>query len=652
MSRPYLRVLLSTLALSLLACSEADSQTGQSSFTTATGISSAGDEVGDGDGDQAPDNGDGDGEGEGCNEGAQQCKAGEHRVCSEGMWTAQPCEPGTHCDEGTDSCAPCICQPGQLGGCADPSSVQVCAADCSGFVPQPCSGGVCVDGACVDSMCVPGQRACADADSVWICNDRGTGWGPPSDCSVGQACHAGECISACELASTRKSNIGCEFWAVDMENLPPRDRYTYAVAIANPSFDDPAEISFWDARGGAEQLLFAGQVGPREAKVFNLSGAHAGFSSHYDGQDAGFVGSGIARGRAFRVQTSLPVVAAQFNPIGGASGHTTDASLLLPTPTLGQHYILLDWNHGYGSGSAFDVIAAHDDTTLTITPTADIPAGKQGLPAMKAKQPTKLVLDQYDYVQVNGGNNLLSGTRVDSDKPIAVFAGHTCATVPTTSVAACDHIEEQLFPLATWGTHYVAARNPERGGEPMRWRILAAEDDTEIHFDPAVTIGEKATLDSGQMLEFDERGDFYLSADDPILVAGYMHGCTATNAYPERCPGDPYMVLMVPVEQYQRDYVFLVDSSYDQDFATLIRPTGAEVQVACLGEVPESRWTDIGSSGWQSAIIDMNPGEAGCAPGTNQASGPQGFGVIVSGQSYAASYAYPGGLALELINPQ
>lgn len=652
MNPAYARMLvLSCAAPSLtLACGGGASQeSSQSSFST--GSSSLGDdEVGDGDGDGQSGNSDFADSGE-CSEGDEQCKADGHRVCSGGIWVPQPCTDGSFCSEQTDSCVTCACAPGERGDCVDSSSISICADDCSGYQPQPCEG-VCVDGACTDGVCVPGQLACADLDSVRICNQAGTGWNPSVDCGAGEACLAGACVSACELASASKSNVGCEFWAVDMENLPPRDRYTYAVAISNPSFDDPATISFWDAKQGTEQMLFTDQVAPREAKVFNLSGAHAQFTSYYQGEDAGFIGSGIARGRAFRVRTSQPVIATQFNPIGGAAGYTTDASLLLPTPVLGLHYILVEWNKGHGSGSSFDILATEDNTTITITPTADTPAGKNGLPAMSAGKPTAVVIDKYDYIQVGGGSKLLTGTRIDSDKPVAVFGGHTCASVPEVSVAACDHIEEQIFPLTTWGTNYVAARNPERGGESMRWRILAAEDETTLSFDPPVAVGKTATLDAGQMLEFDEDEDFFVAADDPILVAGYMHGCTATDHYPDSCPGDPSMVLMVPVEQYQQDYVFLVDSSYERDFAKLVRPSGAEVSVECLGVVPEARWTPIGDSGWDWATIDMNPGEAACSPGTNQASGAQGFGVIVLGQAYAASYAYPGGLALEEINPQ
>jgi len=569
------------------------------------------------------------------------------------VWISQPCPSGSYCDEISDTCVACVCEPGEPGGCDGSDAVEICRADCSGYQPQPCEDGVCLDGACVELVCVPGQLACADEQSVRACNDEGTEWNPPSDCGAGESCFAGKCLSACDLAAATKSNLGCEFWAVDMENLPPRDKYTYAVAISNPSFEHAAEVSFWDAKGGAEQLLFEAQVGPREVEVFNLSGAHAGFTSHYDGQDAGFIGTGIALGRAFRVETSQPVVATQFNPIGGASGYTTDASLLLPTHTLGLHYIHLAWNQGFGSGSALDIVATEDNTTVTITPRVNTNAGQNGLPAMVAASPTEVIINKYDYIQIGGGgSNRLTGSLIDSDKPIAVFGGHTCGNVPNTNVTACDHIEEQIFPLETWGTNYVASRNPERGGEAMRWRIVAAEDNTEIRFDPPVIIGDMTTLDAGQMIEFDEFDDFHISADDPILVAGYMHGCTATNLWPDDCPGDPYMVLMVPVEQYQQDYVFLVDSSYDQDFAKLVRPSGAAVTVECLGVVPEQRWTPIGDSGWDWVTIDMNPGEAMCAAGTNQASAAQGFGVIVSGQSYAASYAYPGGLALEQINPQ
>ncbi|MCY1059786.1 IgGFc-binding protein [Nannocystis sp. SCPEA4] len=587
-----------------------------------------------------------------CQPGAEQCKRGTHQVCENGEYVDAPCAPGQFCSEMTESCQPCACEPGAQGDCIDGTNLGECAADCSGFEPKPCAGGqICLDGACVSLVCAPGSSECADENSTQKCNAEGSGFDPPIDCSEGQVCDAGFCVSACDKATAVKSNIGCEFWAVDMTNLPPRDTFVFAVAISNPSFTETANIQIFDRNnGGNEQMIVAGSVPPRQVQVFNLSGTSNGQVGFYPG-DAGFLGNGIRKGRAFRVAADYPVVAVQFNPIGGAAGFTTDASLLLPTHVLALDYLHLAWNQGAGDGSTMVIAATEDNTTVTVTPKVNTPAGQNGLPAMPANQPTDVVLNRYDYMQVVvGPNNAdLSGSAIKSSAPVAVFGGHSCAFVPA-GVSACDHVEEQIFPLETWGQNYIASRNPKRSNEPMLWRILAAEDNTTVNFDPPTALGAQIVMSKGQIVEFQDQNDFSITADDPILVAGYMLGCTATGLASN--PGDPYMLLMIPNEQFQSEYVFLVDSSYDQDFAKLVRPTGAQVDVACLGVVPENRWTNIGNSGYQWATIDMNPGEANCKPGTNEATGNMPFGISVSGQAEAASYAYPGGLALKPINPQ
>ncbi len=592
-----------------------------------------------------------------CEEGQEQCKEGEHEICTMEEWVPDPCPEGTFCSEESESCEACVCDPGAMGGCVGDNQIEQCAEDCSGYEPVDCPiNNVCIDGACVELLCVPNSPVCVDDDSYQVCNDSGTDYGDVVDCAPGETCQGGQCVSACDAAEQIKSNIGCEFWAVDMSNLPPRDKYVFSVTVSNPSFDDPVDVEIYDRNNGNnEQMIISDSIAPRQVKVFNLSGAHAGFTSYYNGQDAGILGDGVVSGRAFRIKTNSPVLATQFNPIGGATGFTTDASLLLPTHTLGQDYIHMAWNRGFGEGSALNIVATEDDTTVTVTPTVNTQAGQGGLPAMTAGVPTDVVIDRYDYIQIMVGPNDpdLSGTKVSATGKVAVFGGHSCANVPTTSVTACDHVEEQIFPLETWGKNYIAARNPPRNQnnpEDMVWRIVAAEDNTTVNFEPPVSIGAQVVLDSGQIVQFSDNIDFEVDADDPVLVAGYMIGCSGANA--QGCPGDPYMVQMVATEQYLKDYVFLVDTSYNNDFAKLVRPTGAAVDVACLGVVPENRWSPVGGSGFDVATIDMNPGEAMCGPGTNEATSDQGFGIFVSGQSSAASYAYPGGLALQIINPQ
>ena len=652
---PRSRHLAAPLVLALAACSGDDGGSGGSSLsathTTTAGATTAGSMTDASTSGET--SGPGTSTGAACSDGAERCEAGGHEVCAAGVWAPAPCAEGEFCDEGSGACAACACAPGGSAGCVDEASVSTCKPDCSGFEAVPCGAeAICAGGACVDLICTPGQAYCADEVEFHLCNDEGTGFGAPVECVMGTSCDEGACLSPCEKAAKVKSNVGCEFWAVDMPNLPPRDAFVYAVAISNPSATEEVTVEIFDRNAGnKEQKLLSKVIAPRQVEVLNVSGTNQGESGYYPG-DAGFNGSGIAKGRAFRIRSSLPVVATQFNPIGGASGFTTDASLLLPTHALGQDYLHLAWHRGFGVGSSMVVVATKDGTEVTVTPTLDTPAGMNGLPAMTGGAPTTVKLDRYDYVQLAVGPSGadLSGSEIQASAPVAVFGGHSCGAVPSNAVTGCDHLEEQILPLETWGETYVAARTPPRAQEPMLWRILASEDATTLKFAPPTSLGPELMVDRGDVVELTEPGDFTISADAPVLVAGYMLGCSATEI--PACPGDPSMVLMVPVEQFKRDYVFLVDSSYAADRATLIREAGAEVTVGCLGPVPPGHWTKIGASGWERAAIDMNPGEALCQPGTNEAMGAKPFGVIISGEAASASYAYPGGLALLPINPQ
>jgi hypothetical protein len=67
--------------------------------------------------------------------------------------------------------------------------------------------------------CVPGQNACV-GNEVRRCGENGE---PTSevlqtcDANAGMICNAGACASACQVAEAQSSNVGCEFWAVDLD---------------------------------------------------------------------------------------------------------------------------------------------------------------------------------------------------------------------------------------------------------------------------------------------------------------------------------------------------------------------------------------------------------------------------------------------------
>jgi hypothetical protein len=582
-----------------------------------------------------------------CTDGDTRCLAFDQlQTCKDNTWTTATCPAGAGCF-GDGDCQPCSCS---ADTCLDSETLNTC--NCFSFAPEACpplSACAELDGEvdCHPTVCTPGVTECDGSGTVIACNDSGTAFLPPVQCAADELCDFGECQPACAVVAKNDSSLGCDFWAVDMANVPPRDAYVFAVALSNPSETTPVDVTVYDRnKGGVEQVIATDTIAPRDVKIFPLSGTSNNQKGFYPG-DAGFLGTGIASGRAFRIASKLPIVATQFNPLGGAKAFTTDASLLLPTHTLGKNYLHLAWDKGIGAGSAMVIVATEDNTVVTITAPIDTPAGQNGMPALSAGVPVALPpLKRYDYVQVSAANKDLSTSKITSSAPVAVFGGHSCGQVPNTDIDFCDHLEEQIFPIDTWGNHYVAMRAPPRNTEPMVWRLLAAKDSTEVSFDPPVSIGAKAGLDGGELIQFTADGDFEVLSNEPILLAGYMYGCKATMK-PE-CPGDPSMVLAVPVEQWLTDYVFLVDYSYTSDKVKLVRSKDQPVEVGCFGEVTE--WTNI-TKDYQSAIVNINPGDRNCMPGTNTATGAAPFSIMVVGEAASTSYAYPGGLALKPINP-
>lgn len=589
-----------------------------------------------------------------CEDGAVQCPTPDARqVCEDGVWVDEPCGPSQGCqDDG--ACAECICTPGTTQGCVDAGAIDTCT--CFGYVATPCPAQTAcalLDGeiACHTIVCDPDQNECESSEVAKSCNSTGTAW-QTTACATTEMCdpNSGACLDACKVVEQTDQSLGCDFWAVDMPNVPPRHDYVFAVALANPSSKAAAHVKIWDRNNlGKEQMVASGTIDPRDSKVFPLSGVSNGDVGYYP-TDAGILGTGIAKGRAFRVSSDVPIVATQFNPLGGAKAYTTDASLLLPTHTLANSYYHLAWDEGSGAGSTLIVVATEDNTVVTITSPVDTVAGLGGMPALVAGVPKALpVLKRYDYIQISAPDQQdLSTAKITANAEVAVFGGHSCGYVPTLDIGNCDHLEEQIFPINTWGEHYVAARAPKRADEPMMWRVLAAKNGTILEFEPSVSIGDTYELDAGEMVQFVADGDFEVNANNehPVLVAGYFYGCEAAMSG-QSCPGDPSMVLVVPAEQWLREYVFRVDSSYTNDSVKLIRPAGEVVSLDCLGQV--TGWTPV-SPAYESAVVHFNTGD--CMPGTNIATGTEPFGIMVVGEAESASYAYPGGLQLKPINPQ
>jgi len=261
-----------------------------------------------------------------------------------------------------------------------------------------------------------------------------------------------------------------------------------------------------------------------------------------------------------------------------------------------------------------------------------------------------------------------------STKRVAVFGGSEGANVPNTNqcntvqgvcesdgetvcktnedciafVTCCaDHIEQQLFPVEAWGARYMCHRTDPRGNEREYWRILAAEDNTVISAIPPVA--NIPVLNAGEWFEFSDKGDFELNATKPILVGRFMAAEHAPepNLQPgDAGIGDPAFMLVVPHEQYRKDYVFLAPPNFEQDFVNIVARPGSEVMLDGI-LVADTEFSPVGTGDYWVARLSIEDG-------VHTVVCDEPVGVLAYGYDQYVSYGYPAGLdlkRLDLIKP-
>jgi hypothetical protein len=506
--------------------------------------------------------------------------------------------------------------------------------------------------------------------------------------------------TTCEQAAEAHNSVGCEFFAVDLNNIEnpimDADSAPYAIVVSNPQLDATANVKIEDMRGSGGTLRtvpgLEKALAPGELIIFNVSCKDAtkcpvkdtGVSITPNPPRTHIERSGFKAKMAFRLTADVPVLAYQWN-VYGKDTFSTDASLLLPTTALANTYLAATWPWGHedtdtGTGNDFGEVAmvgTQDGTSLTITPTADVHKAEQGTvpPAIStgATSPA-LSLNAFDVLQIapKTRDADLSGSLIEADKPIAVFGSHPCANVPTSEWFACDHVEEQLMPLKAWGTDAVLGRyavrpNTTEDKDKAVWRIVAGADAMTVHFDPQVDgVGaEHKFAKQGEVLEFKSPIDHYASAtfDSPadpgkpeapffayqLMTGRYWIGGSTYQW------GDPMMILAPPAGQYLDRYYFATDNFFDYayDQLILVRKAGYPIEVDCLGVIPDADFVQVGGSEWEVARVNLDqPGGAGtCVDGPHWAKSTASFGISVVGISLANSYGYPGGLGVRWINP-
>lgn len=556
------------------------------------------------------------------------------------------------------------------------------------------------EGACDPSMgcvaCTPGSRRCEGTVSM-VCAPDASGFVTARDCNEnGAACGAGGfCEDACGAAESSRSNVGCEYWAAPLPNgLLDRTLFDYRVVVANPDAIDANVRVFRGASMVTSVVVPAG--GLQEIVLPWIEELTGEFEpddppTPFDPPPPPNWNSPAVANGAYRILADRPVTVAEFNPFeydGGADfSFSNDASLLYPAHSFTGSYIgssfpslsltqvdplFGDTIHGSSPSYIAIIGITPEPTTVQVVVSAPVAAATDGrFPALSrggtanfqiqrgevvvlAAQPTPQCTAGRPGHRLESGGGVgfdqhycneteydLTGSSVTSDHPVGAFGGHDCAFVPYDRFA-CDHLENQLPPLETWGRAYVTGPMGDPGPSIRNFvRVVAAFDGTNITVDPPQGGVSNLTLNGGQWQEFEATSPFRIEGSNGIMVTQFLVGQNSSE--PPAMRGDPAMVILPPVEQYRSDYTFVTPTSYNagtmgQSYLLITRPPGVDITLD--GSNVSTTWTTVG---------DREVGIVPLEGGTHQMNGANSFGVIVYGMGQFTSYAYPAGLNLEEI---
>jgi hypothetical protein len=591
---------------------------------------------------------------------------------------------------------------------------QQCHEDGSFDPPMLCGPGETCDPLHGCVVCVPDELYCSGASSndVYRCNHEGTQGDLVESCPADQACSGGQCKTPCEAAEDNPSNVGCDFWAADLDNEATSgiiandaaaQQYSL-VAANNNDFAIQVAVTKNAANIGQpinEQVILQTTVPPRTAQRMDLPQREVDGAMGQNGTYVQNSGSGtFVSPHAYHVKSTGPMVLYQFNPI--IQQFSNDASTLIPRQALGMDYIVVGFetanpcaisglpmsdpsipDHG-----AVTIIPIEDDTHVTVTTAHQIKAsgGPSGLTIGVVPKGGTLNLTLSRYMVANlesdmktgsvfecqaavgaGQDGDFTGTYVKSDKPIVVFTsnergigfgGAPNVVYPpnwdsmSDDICCTDHLEEQLFPVTALGKEFAVARSPIRSTNPM-WKEpdiirVVGTVDGTTITTNLPAPWDSFTLNARQDKTFAATTGFTLSASAAVEVSSYL---VPQHFVKDGYTGDPSQIMIPAAEQHRKDYVFLVPKTFQSNYGVFAKPVDAHLIVdgTPLDGVEFSNCVKAPIGTVMGTAYEQVTCPLG--DGHHHVSGDKPFGLSVYGYYNVGSYAFVGGSDVKIINP-
>jgi hypothetical protein len=366
---------------------------------------------------------------------------------------------------------------------------------------------------------------------------------------------------------------------------------------------------------------------------------------------------------------------------------TTDGYLAIPTTMWGTRYIHLsywdfyEFNPGWATG--FLVVASEDNTKVTIQLKGRGAGFATTDRGSKIGQSLKFTLRKGEVYLVRGDAKTrgvfdLSGSEITSNKRVGMISFHERCMIPVTTVTnGRDNMIEMMPPVSAWGQKYYSVELDRKADYGDYFRVVASEDNTKVVVkwydrNTKQILGNDTRIlkKAGDFEEYQDnqatfphafpsvRGTSAFEADKPILVMQYAY---SSNWDGGSSWWDPFMVLVVPKEQFTTGTVFQTPfnksgNEYNNNFFNVIAIGDTVDQVnnqKLLSSIvlDKAKVVNLASGFVQQQIpgTDLFWAAVKVEKGPHQIFGNTPFGGYIYGYSQNDSYGWPAATAFRRV---
>ncbi|MGD1899794.1 MAG: hypothetical protein ACFB16_22960, partial [Phormidesmis sp.] len=347
----------------------------------------------------------------------------------------------------------------------------------------------------------------------------------------------------------------------------------------------------------SKELYIFGQPGER-VQIKNLNGFsrsvelnQKGFSIVKIPIEQAMIGTGTNQ-LGFQIKAEGDVTAYFSN----RSPLTTDLTVILEKASLGKEYVLASNGFENRESGQFSVQATEDSTVVEVA-----------LPDGQAFSRTLQAGETFKFATGVNSNSLgisipasfdLTGTRVTTSAPAAVFSGHLCTNL---GEGRCDHLLEQMPPIKSLSSSYVVgSASSDRGSGNNLIRVIAPSANTQVKINGKV-VASIGAQDHYEFVLTDAAA--VVETSKPTLIAQYLQGNTTAGE------GDPAMMFVPGRKSWLSSYRLATPAGaaqFDSNLVNIIIPTSAISTLKLEGQaVDSSRFTRIAGTGLSVGNVDV-----------------------------------------------